>query len=412
MNRRLAEVVISTLRESDPNIHRERLAQFDHRAWKDLYRWLDASGLAIYFLQRLSALGLEEAIPGQVLDRLKQNATDNRHKTAQMLEEFVRINRQFQKAGLSYANLKGFTLVPAACPDATLRCQFDLDFLIDRDDIHRCQTALGELDYTLVATGANVQEFKAGGDQLPSVRDLYKPKPQRSVEVHLSECVDKTRHRTDPLDRRCLTTIDGSEYPVLADCDKFVGLALHLFKHLNAEWTRTSWIFEFGNLIDFHAANQSLWQDIERQVANDPQLKIAIGTSTLMAERVFGTHLPGTLTTLVHALPSAVRLWVERYRDDVIFAEFPGTKLYLLLQEAIAKGNAAGIRNRREKLLPLHLPSRVIVSSGSESPADKLSQIVSSVSYFLFRLRFHISQGLTYLVEVSRWKRNLASLQG
>ncbi len=63
--------------------------------------WLTVSGLALYFLDRLTILGLEECLPSAILARLRQNLADNRERTVSLFDEAIALNQELRQLNIS-----------------------------------------------------------------------------------------------------------------------------------------------------------------------------------------------------------------------------------------------------------------------------------------------------------------------
>jgi hypothetical protein len=156
MNNALAQAVVQSLSFSGEAQEKAAvlLPRFAERDWDRSFCWLDNSGLALYFLRRLEETQRTSVLPARILARLQRNQSDNQHRLMRMAEEFARINCKFDEGGLNYAVMKGFSLVPAFSPDASLRAQADLDYMLDDESLPGAQRILRELGYTMTqATG-------------------------------------------------------------------------------------------------------------------------------------------------------------------------------------------------------------------------------------------------------------------
>ncbi len=167
---RLAGAIVAAFGQEDANTVRESLVPDGEREWLRDRRWLHNSGLALYFLARARRLGIEDVMPQRILRGLEENLADNRVRTSALLDEFVRVNMEFQRARLSYANVKGFSHAPRSCSDPAYRYQHDLDFLVSRSDAERCRAVLERLGYRLAAEKPNDWEFVAGAGEVLTMR--------------------------------------------------------------------------------------------------------------------------------------------------------------------------------------------------------------------------------------------------
>ncbi|SRR6266702_3831608 len=407
MKQQLQQAILATFRDDKVADVAITLKRFTVREWQQSYRWLDASGLAIYFLNRMESTGLAHCLPEPVISRLAVNRDDHRAQLADQFAEFTRINHAFQSAALRYAALKGFSLIPGYCPDPLLRYQLDFDFLVHPADASRCVKELSSLGYQLTRTENSEWQFKAGTGRIPPANDIYKPKQQRSLELHFgvghpnpSDASDR-----DLLSRHREQTLHELSFPSLCPADMFLTQALHLFGHINSEWTRVSWLLEFRHFVLSNADNESLWEEVRTRAVHFEDSAVAIGTATLLASMAFGNFTSPALNQwAIGALSDPVRLWIDHYGWNLIFAEFPGTKLYLFLRRELVNDERAWKRFRRAKIVPLHLPVNVVrFKNATQGP--RFDACWNQSNFFISRLGFHLIEAVRHSIESLRWKR-------
>lgn len=395
------EAVLLSFRDPLPE-QCSRLRNLSEKEWQKLLNWLDISGLALYFLDRMMKLQLCNILLPGTLARLQQNLRDNIERTRGMIAESVAIQQEFQETHLSYATLKGFSLYPYSVPKPELRHQFDLDFLVAEKSILDARLVLERRGYRLYAISGRSWEFKINETPVVSMKDLYKDLPGRSLELHVEENLPGYPSLLDRIERR---EFHGILMPVLSPVDLFLGQGLHVYKHIYSEFSRAAHLLEFRRHVLARRDDDAFWNELQSTAEQRPRASLGLGVVTLLITRVMGDFAPKALTNwTVDRLPPSAKLWVERYGYRAVFGSFPGSKLYLLLQRELESAGVPAKRTLRQSLLPSRLPAALIRASAHETLAVRIRRHRLQLAFILSRLRFHIVEGLRYAWESYRWR--------
>jgi hypothetical protein len=380
-----------------------RLLHLSRGDWQHLLYWLDTSGLALYFLDRLRELGLLEMLPLHVLARLQQNLTENSERIDQMIVESIAIQHRFQNAGLSYAVLKGFSLWPISVPKLELRSQLDLDFLVTEQGAVEARRILEDFGYRLNIMSGRTWEFKANEGRISGMKGLYRAGMCRAAELHLEPV---GAGHTSLLSRTQKLCFHGVCMPILSPVDLFLGQGLHLYKHLCGEFSRAAHLMEFRRHVIARHGDDVFWSTLQEQVAGDSGIAMRLGIATLLISRVMGKFAPVALTRwTVDQLPPAASLWVDMYGHRMALASFPGSKLYLLLQKELEAAGLPAKRPMQQALLPRRLPPAITHRVAGETLLDSMKRYRRELYFIFFRLHFHTWGGVRFLREQILWRQ-------
>lgn len=383
----------------------DRFSSLSLKDWQLLLHWLDVSGLALYFLDRLDQLQCRKLLPPGVVARLERNLLDNTERTNDLIGESAAIQASFQHAHLSYAVLKGFSLCPFSVSRPELRSQLDLDFLISADDAPGARHILEQRGLRLHAISDKSWEFKTA-HPAGSLADLYKPQRSRSVELHLTPSGSSLLKRIERRD------FYGISSPILSAADLFLSQAIHLFKHIRSANSRVAHLVEFHRHVIARRDDFDFWQKLRATAGDSPQTATALGLATYLTAHLMSDFAPHALTCwTVDCLPPSVRLWVDAYGHKAALASFPGTKLYLILQRELAIAGLPARRPIRPSLLPLRLPPPIAVTPEHESLSGRVWRHQAQMKFVLSRLRFHLVEGLRFAIERMRWQKTMKTFR-
>ena len=393
------------------------IEQFSRRQWERVPQWLDDAGLSFYFLQKLKDVNAIDTIPDSVLGHLQQNFAANQLRVENMSRRFDLINKKFNDAGIRYAAIKGFSLVPEFCPYSPLRHQGDLDYLVDDESLPAACRVLVEAGYIAKDSLSSVEKiFVIPGGKPSRGAEQYSPGAPHAVELH-TNMWDGDMHQLPQvpnlffLDRAVSKHWNGLSFPALCDEDAFVLQILHTCHHLFTLWIRMSSLFEMGYFLNRRADDVEFWNRTAQGIGESPTLREFVVIVTELVSRLFTAPLPAFIHEWAVKIRPASRVWIEHYARRCAFSELPGyqsslfptAKFVLFLHQQFREDASVGKSVVQKRLLPYSRISRM-ASSLKKDPSLALKPSWWGHHMRVRRSIFQLLAGLRYLLEVPRWR--------
>lgn len=412
--------VAGPLRAPIENRYRSELSRAE---WKEALGWLDEAGLTLIYWKRLRDMGAEEMVPPEVRSCLARNLGDHRLRITEMLSEFDVINSVFEAAGITYAVLKGFALIPNYCPDVFLRTAYDYDYLVAPESVSRaesCFTAAGFLRKQSSVNHPIVYFHRTRQPRSPLGRDeLYKSTFPRTIELHhLFWDPEMLRIPLalpfDPLCSRELRRIsalagsqDGPQIPffALSETDELIFQMLHVFRHVLHNWCRLCSLLDIACFLQRRAGDSAFWNRFFARIDQSHSLSDIVGLVALLAARVFGAPIPALMSAhSIETLRPSLALWVERYGPESALCNFSDNKFSLFLHREFIQDDATWREIRRSSLFPIHLPNHA-AQTGISTRRARIAGAWKQGLYVSQRLTHHVLTMLRYALEAPRWHR-------
>ena len=385
----------------------EALAPLALRHWNRKRHWLVVSGLALYFWDELRRNSWHDVLPREIATWLADLWEASGQRIRELTTDLLQLNEMFSALQLPYANWKGLAASPDFCPDPRLRMQLDFDFVIEPGSENIFGAALEQSGYHLVGVEDREFQYENMPGTLYSFEQIFRPKPQRKVELHYDAVGDFSGFPQPSLDsvltRRITESRGGVAFPHLCPADAFLAACFHVGRHLFAGWGRLDWLLEIRHFAVHHAANAALWAEVRARTAACPHSASMAALACELTQRLFGW--PEGHAWRWAPLAAHAERWMRLHARDWALADFPGRKNYLLLARGFLEP-ARWQEFERGRLLPARTPPR---PARTAPPASRTQSWRWQVRFVRTRLRFHLLEGARYLLQKRAWEHGRAS---
>ena len=131
-----------------------------------------------------------------------------------------------------------------------------------------------------------------------------------------------------------------------------------------------------------------------------------VGIALWLTSSLFVLPTPAGLDWEIGSLPPRILAWLRRFGREAALAEFPGTKLPLMLtRELVSQSTWADFENAR--LLPVHPVPRIARPLDS-SVRQRAIAAAWQLRFVWMRVCYHSIEGARYAIEKRRWDRSLS----
>ena len=390
----------------------DEMRGFNTAEWQQTLWWLSGSGLPHYFLARLQHSYRESVLPLAIHVNLSRFFSANQQRVDTMAEEFASLTSRLSDAGINCATVRGFELASEYCSNLWLRTWYTHEYVVSVEQVKFASRVVEEAGFPFRRCGFRGELYFAVPEmQEPSkLEEAYSAAFPRMVVLH-SQMWD--RHGTgidvtvpgDLLQRSVTRRVHGMSFATLADDDLLAVTLMDTFNRVLTYWCKLSWLLEISHFLKVRHSEDIFWENFYRRIADWAKLPQIADFLFSLCSSVFGVALPKVVRYRVSELSPALALWTRHYGKQWALAEYPGSKLSLLVQRELISDRAMWKRTSRQRLFPL-MPVRS-ASSGSIAATTERGPLKRKISRIVDRIRFHGPTTYAYLRELPRWKRLL-----